>query len=375
MPDSISAAEDQMLEFKKLQQRLNHESIRHQFKKKVVGGLDEEDVTKYIEDIEKKFKMLEQNYRKAMDDTYILRSKLEEESEGKYLLEKKLSEAAAQINTHELEFREREMKYSLLEEQVREKEMKYSLLEEQLIELRSENEKLCQIEEENIQISELRKRLEEIEEAWESDKDLLGRTRTELESFKYKTGKVEEEITILKANNIELTNKVSAKDYKISEINKVCQDLKQELEIEKSCSEKLNMDLVIFKQKIISLENIINDKLAEIEEQRQYTESIERELSMEKARLLNYKVNGFKEELSEMYQKIEAMQRESDKSIQTSSNLYNQLTAQQNRADKAEKDMAEFMQLLSGAKDKFYNERNPISEQLANLVTSKKNEQ
>ena len=55
---TVIGVETDMNEFKKLQQRLNHEAIRHQFKKKVVGGLDEEDVTKYIEDLEGKIKEL-----------------------------------------------------------------------------------------------------------------------------------------------------------------------------------------------------------------------------------------------------------------------------------------------------------------------------
>ena len=44
-----------MIELKKLQQRLNHESLV-QFRTKLVGGLHEEDVTKYTEDLENKLK-------------------------------------------------------------------------------------------------------------------------------------------------------------------------------------------------------------------------------------------------------------------------------------------------------------------------------
>ena len=48
--------ETDMAELKKLQQRLNHESIKYQFRTKLVGGLHEEDVTRYIEDLENKLK-------------------------------------------------------------------------------------------------------------------------------------------------------------------------------------------------------------------------------------------------------------------------------------------------------------------------------
>ena len=172
----------------------------------------------------------------------------------------------------------------------------------------------------------------------------------------------------MEAKIVELENTIQAKDYKISEINRVCQDLKQQIDIERSCSDKLNMDLVIFKQKIISLEETVTEKLVELENQRRKREKAEQELSLEKARVINYRVNGYKEELSEMLSKLENLQEEVGQNLNNSTFLEQQLTIQQNRAEKAESDLATFMQILSGAKDKFYSERNPFGDQFKELV-------
>ena len=75
--------EADMNELKKLQQRLNHESIRYQFRTKLVGGLHEEDVTKYIEDLENKLKKIEQDNKKTSDDLNSLKTKLKKELEEK----------------------------------------------------------------------------------------------------------------------------------------------------------------------------------------------------------------------------------------------------------------------------------------------------
>lgn len=565
--NTTPSAETDMKEFKKLQQRLNHEAIRHQFKKKVVGGLDEEDVTKYIEDLEGKFKKLEQECKKATDETYALRIKLNKELEEKDSLLTNIDELKSDLNDYMVKYAQKDMAINILNEkftadsqalnneikqiqeeknqlshkldesrseleQIREYAIKFEnennilknridllekentqigllrndnarleeeqreltrqindysieieqlkdhvtkyinenvamkskltemeienlqlseqrndlikqindsratieelmdkstrlenenismksiieslekdneqipLLKEQIIkseeELRALNElliesdeemqhmkeymavfeneestlkaKIAELEEENLQIAELKESNVQMVEEIKAFEELLSQSSMEFEQLKEQTANIEIENKELAAKISELENVASSKDYKINEINRVCQDLKQQLEIEKSCSDKLNMDLVIFKQKIKSLEETINEKLAELEEQKLEKERIEQELSMEKSKLLSYKVNGFKEELSELYKKIENLQEEANQSLKSSSFLYQQLTIQQNRADKAESDLAAFMQILAGAKDKFYSERNPLGDQFKQLVETK----
>lgn len=423
--------ENNMEEFKKLQQRLNHESIRHQFKKKVVGGLDEGDVTKYIEDIEGKFKQLEQSYKKATDDIYVLRTKLTGELEEKYKLEENNKKIKQDLDTYIFECKQKDLTINSINEQynseneilksqvlqmteekielekrVDELNIKFeqiketaakseeerqslaqSLLEsesinekikEHTIQLESDNyiiqKKLSIIEEENYNVAEIEEENKKMTEEIKTFEELLNQSSVELEQLRLSSDEFGKENTAMKAKITELENKLSSKDYKINEINRVCTDLKQELEIEKSCSEKLNMDLVIFKQKIISLEGTINENLEELDMQKKSREKIEQELAVEKSKMLNYKVNGYKEELSDIFKKIEILEEEAGKNLQSSAYLYEQLAIQQSRAEKAESDLAAFVKLLSGAQDKFYSERNYLGDQFTQLVEIQKSE-
>lgn len=424
-----TSRETDMKEFKKLQKRLNHESIRHQFKKKVVGGLDEEDVTKYIEYIEGRLRQLEQNYKRATDNIYVLKNRVNAESEEKYRLEEDIRETKEELETYKFECGQKDSKINLLngqrtsenealkaqveqmtgtktelERQLGELSIKFrqtkesaqkseeerQSLEQLLLEAKSKNEQIKEhakaLENDNFIIKERLSVLEEDKNNFDAVKEendrmakdigefeeLLNQSDLELEQLRQDKDIFEKDNTLMKAKIIELENKVSAKDYKIDEVNRVCQDIKQELEIEKSCSEKLNMDLVIFKQKIISLEQTIGEKLEELEEQKISKERIEQELALEKSKLLGYRINGFKEELSDMYKKIEALEEEASQSIESNIYYHQQLEIQQKRADKAENDLVSFMKLLTGAKDKFYSERNPFGDQISQLVETEK---
>lgn len=375
--------EENMNELKKLKQRLNHESIRHQFRTKVVGGLNEEDVTKYIEDLEGKFKQLEKNYKKATDDIYIIRNKLNMELEEKYKLEEDIKEMEQELSVYKYECKQKDMTINSLSEQsnseneilksqarqfAQEKTEIERQLEQLNIKYEQSKEYVAKLEEENNGVAAIQEENRKMADEIEAFEELLNQSSIELEHLRMSAEESEKENTVMKAKIIDLENKLSAKDYKINEINRVCQDLKQELEIEKSCGEKLNMDLVIFKQKIVSLEETINEKLEELDEQTKSKEKIEQELAMEKSKVLSYRINGFKEEFEEMYKKIEKLEEEANESIQSSTYLQQQLAIHQNRADKAESDLASFIKLLSGAKDKFYNDRNPFGDQFTQLV-------
>lgn len=481
---TVIGVETDMNEFKKLQQRLNHEAIRHQFKKKVVGGLDEEDVTKYIEDLEGKLKRIEQQYKDATDETYSVKVILNKELEEKDKLLTNIDELKSELNDYiekciqkeilinslnegnksendllmneiqQISNERNELKRMLEEanseiKQLKECAVKFenenTLLRNEaesalaeLSDITAENNmlktKLANAEKDNEQIEQLRNELNKSQEELkslnelliESDKEMkemkefiaefeneentlkariseLTEENKQIESLQKLNSQMTEEIktfeellshaeveieqlresfentklenTNMEAKIVELENTISAKDYKINEINRVCQDLKQQLEIEKSCSDKLNMDLVIFKQKIISLEETITEKLVELEEQKKIAEKAQQELSVEKVRVLNYRVNGFKDEISEVLNVLENLQKEASENLNTSAFLHQQLTIQQNRADKAESDLQAFMQILAGAKDKFYSERNPFGDQIKQLVEIEPNKE
>jgi cell division septum initiation protein DivIVA len=72
-----------MDDFKKLQQRINHDSIQYQFRSKLIGGLNQDDVTEYIEFIESKFHKLEDENKRELEEIFSLRTKLSNEIEEK----------------------------------------------------------------------------------------------------------------------------------------------------------------------------------------------------------------------------------------------------------------------------------------------------
>lgn len=448
--------EADMNELKKLQQRLNHESIRYQFRTKLVGGLNEEDVTEYIEDLENKLKRLEQNNKKSSDEIYSLKTKLNTELELRDSLQIELDEAKQNLITAIVEFKQKQMDYKSLNEnynteneqlknEIRKAVGDKKTLENLITATNLEKEKIKQsasklkdeinnleiriseMTEENIQYNESKNENKQITEELKTVEKLLNQSKTENKQLKEISAKLENEnnqmkirmseltdeninIDILKnenkkmteeimayeellnqtsieydqiminANKFENENKllndkiseleksISAKDYKINEINGVCTKLKEQLEIEKSCSEKLNTDSVLLKQKINSLQQIINEKLKELDEQKKINDNAVLELNMEKNEVLNYKINGFKEEFGNIYEKMESLEYEAKQSSNLIAMLKQQLSVQNNRAEKAEEDLTKLIKLLSEVEDKFYSKRDIFGDEFIQQI-------
>lgn len=448
--------EADLSEFKKLQKRLNHESIKHQFRTKAFGGLHEEDVTKYIESLEETFKKLEQENKKSLDEIYTLRTRLNSELQEKDSLLNDLDETKQYLNSYIEKYNQKESDMNLLienndscnvlmkneiqqlkeekaelENLLNESRMEFNEIKEyvlnfddentilkaqlsdltlenaQIEELRNEilklkeekrnlNEavtasnieieqikqcstklendnilmqsKLKELSEENKQIAELKNEKDKMSEELKLFEELLNQSSLEFEQIKNNAEKLEIENTHIKDVLTELQKDISSKDIKLNEVNRICMDLKHQLDIEKSSNEKLNMDVAIFKQKITNLQDTINENLQELDEQKKINEKTELELNKERTTNLSYKINGFKEEFSEMYKKIDNLEYEANQYLKSSSILQKQLAKEQNRADKAENELATFMNMLSGVKDKFISGQNPYENEVAELA-------
>lgn len=444
--------ETDMAELKKLQQRLNHESIKYQFRTKLVGGLHEEDVTRYIEDLENKLKKFEQDNKKISDDLYSLKTKLNTELEHKNNMQIELDEAKQNLITAIVEFKQKQMDYKSMNEkysaeniqlkneiqqitgrlkeleklstetnydkdclidlenenkalktkiaEMTEEFMQYNgiknenkqLLEEleankklliqsraeceQLREISSklENEnnqikiKISELSDENQHIDILKNENKQMAEEIAAYEELLNQTSIEFDQFEVNANKLKNENILLKERITELEKSILEKDYRINEINNVCEKLEEELKIEKSNSEKLNSDSVILRQKISSLQQTINEKLKELEEQKRISEDAVLQLNMEKAEAFNYKINGFKEEFSSIYEKMEKLEYEAKQSAKLNGILKQQLSAQHSRAEKAEEDLAKIVRLLSEVGDKFYNKRDILGDEFIQLI-------
>ncbi|MBP7279831.1 MAG: hypothetical protein KBA11_10505 [Sedimentibacter sp.] len=458
--------ETDMIELKRLQQRLNHESIKYQFRTKLVGGLHEEDVTKYIEDLENKLKKLEQDSKKTSDEVYSLKTKLNTELENNHCIQTQLDEAKQNLITAIVEFKQKQMDYKSMNEkynteniqlknEIQQMAGKLTELEklstetkheeEYSVDLEDENNalktRISELTEENIQYNEIKNENKQLAEKFEAIEKLLIQSRTECEQLKEFSSKLENEnnrirteiselsdennhIDILKNENKQMTEEIMAyeellnqtsieyeqieinankfknenillnertseleksiheKNYKINEINDVCEKLEerleiekshskkleQQLEIEKSLSEKLNSDSAILRQKISSLQQTINEKLKELDEQKKTNEDALLELNLQKAESFNYKINGFKEEFSSIYEKMEGLEYEAKQSAKLNGILKQQLSVQHSRAEKAEDDLAKIIKLLSEVEDKFYNKRDILGDEFIQLI-------
>ena len=448
--------ETDMIELKKLQKRLNHESIRYQFRTKLVGGLNEEDVTKYIEDLENKLKKLEQDNKKTSDEVYSLKTKLNTELDNKQCIQIQLDEAKQNLITAIVEFKQKQMDYKSMNEKYNTENIqlkneiqqiagKLTELEKLSTETKNEKEysvdlqdennalktRIFEITEENIQyteeleaikkllnqsriecaqlketssklenensqikikISELSYEIIHIDNLKNENKqmaeeimayeELLNQTSIEFDQIEINSNKLKNENILLNERISELEKDIHEKDYRFNEINDVYEKLEEQLKIEKLrsenieeqlkteklCSEKLNSDSVILKQKINSLQQTINEKLKELEEQKRISEDAVLQLNVEKAEVFHYKINGFKEEFSSIYEKMESLEYEAKQSAKLNGILKQQLSVQHSRAEKAEDDLAKIIKLLSEVEDKFYNKRDILGDEFIQLI-------
>ena len=439
-----------MDELKDLQRRVNHESIKYQFRPKLIGGLNEEDVSQYIEHIEDKFRKLEQENKKYIDENYALKKKFEMQDEefrnlqgsmesGKHKLNFYITECKNKdiiINTlnetnsseniklqniivqmtedrEELEGLLTESKQQIsqlieysedLENNINNMKLKKSGLEEENLmnvqrlqneinqiakernELVSELDKtkkyaaslvgssnamkvrMSKLEEENIKTVRLQNEINQMAEKRIELETLLSNSVSEFDETKKYAAGLTESNNVMKAKIEDLEkNVLSGKTVK-DELNKVCQELKQQLEIEKAKSEKQSMFLEMSKQKITSLESTISATISELDEQRKISEKAEQELQLEKAKVSSNKLNGFKEELDSIYRKIEILEDEAEQHVNNINELQQHLSQEQSRANKAENNLATYTKLVYSLKEKLSNEQNMLETQLRHLL-------
>lgn len=415
---------DGMDDLKELQQRLNYESIKHQFRPKLIGGLNEDDVSQYIEYIEDKFHKLEQENKKYMDLNYNLKKQLEVQIEENMSLQENMDDAKQRINIYIAESKtkdalvktmsddfslekeafqneilkmkeDREELESMLSEAkitIEESEECKIRLEENIDRLKSrinilekENEKI-EVLMEDISIlteekaelekmlSEVSFKIDQVNEYEKRQQELeckLKDLEPELEQSREYTATLEESNMVMTAKLAELENKTKSMEDSNAQIDKLCHELKSQLESEKSKNEKQIMYLEMSKQKITSLEATVKESMTELEEQRKVTDRAEQELQLEKAKASSSKINGFKEELESIYRKIEILEDEAAQHVQNINELQQQLSLEQIRANKAENNLSAYSKLVSDFKDKFEKEQNMVEAQYRNFLNNR----
>lgn len=276
-----------MDDLKELQQRLNYESIKHQFRPKLIGGLNEDDVSQYIEYIEDKFHKLEQENKKYMDLNYNLKKQLEAQIEENMSLQENMDDAKQRINIFIAENKNKDAlvktmndNFSLEKEALQNEILKMkegreeleSMLSEARITISESEEYKARLEENNGQlkskITSLEKENEKIEILME-DISILTDEKAELEKMlsemstkinqvnEYEVrqkelesklndiepeliqsreyaAELEENSNVMAAKLTELENKTKSMEDSNAQIDKLCQELKNQLEAEKS---------------------------------------------------------------------------------------------------------------------------------------------
>ncbi|MEL7647871.1 MAG: hypothetical protein AAGU76_07240 [Sedimentibacter sp.] len=476
-----------MDELKDLQRRVNHESIKQQFRPKLIGGLNEEDVAQYIEHIEGQFRKLEQENKKYMDENFALKKKLEiqdeefrtiqdsvesskhklnfymcecknkdialktlteesiaeikklqeemqHESVERHRLEEQLSQSNMEMeqaksyaanldeNKRDVEARLAEMmeKNQLLEEHVSDLESERAVsaslkeeldrvadesrersrqLSESVLELSQLNDYASELEEnnraveaklasmveknqlleeyisemseENNDSANLKAELERMTDEGRERNKLLSESMLELSQVKDYASVLEETNNEMKIKLDEFENRMMFKEVECDKLIKACQELKEQVEQEIAKNEKQNMYLEMSKQKIFSLEATLSDNITELETLRAKSEKAEQELTLEKARVSSSIINSFKDELENIYKKIEFLESEAEQHVRSINELQQQMSAEQQRASKAESNASEYSKLVESMKQKLYSEQEMLEAQLKRMLEGK----
>ncbi|MFT9596519.1 hypothetical protein [Mesobacillus sp.] len=294
--------EERLLDLRK---KLNKESIHSSLRPKLIGGLNEKDVLKYIDVIENKYQHIEQEMKKSLYELVSARDRLQKELEA--------DKAAA--------LEEKQNMQASLDQTQKDLAVYAAKCEELEFTIQSLNDNnntlIDQLQTENSRLALERKELE----------SQLTASRQEIAELKEFTAEFEQRNQIL--------------ELKINE-------LREELERNPSGE---NQEYV---EKIKSLEETIEQYKAEIEEHRKTRARTEDELKLKKAQVTSCKITGFKDEVFNIYQQLEALTQEQ---VQINKELQEQLKFEQVRAEKAEQRVESLNIWIAQLKEKLYGEQ------------------
>ena len=295
--------EERLLDLRK---KLNKESIHSSLRPKLIGGLNEKDVLKYIDVIENKYQDIEQELKKSLYELVSARDRLLKELEA--------AKAAA--------VEEKENMQASLDQSQKDLAVYASKCEEMEFTIQSLNEN------NNSLINQL-----------QNDNSRLAMERQDLESRLTASRK---EIAELKEFSAEVEQKNQILELKIDELQ---EDLER----------KPTEDNEEYIKKIKSLEGTIEQYKIEIEEHRRTRTRAEDELKLKKAQVTNCKITGFKDEVFNIYQQLDALTQEQ---VQMNKELQEQLKFEQARAEKAEQRVEILNTWVAQLKEKLYGEQN-----------------
>lgn len=300
-----------------LRQKLTKEAIQSNCRSKIIGGLNEEDVKKYIANVEEKCRQIEDEMKPYINELLSLQKEFEiyknTTREEKKNLQESLEEAQNNLAFYMDKCKNLDTTLQSLHDQ--------------------DNSENAQLKIEKHKMEEERKEL----------KKLLGESRQEIEQIKINSAELKQENDVLKSK---------------------IDSLKKEISTQKD-KEDFNKDVEEYKKKIISLEETIEKNKREIEELSKINENTEKALKLEKTQLSNCKVNGFKDEIMNLHNKLESITEEQ---IQINTELQEQLNFEQERANTAEQQLAELNNWASELKNILFSKQNVFENQFTQIT-------
>lgn len=349
-----------------LQTKLNKDSIKYTFRKKLFGGLNQDDVIKYVTGIEDDFLKIEQKLRKDMSDLSDSRRSLVMEFENfkstsfqeKKSLEESLKESQIHLTsyTEELSQLNSELERINSNENSEMVQLKNGMSQMQDV-INQAFEKISMLENEILRMTEEKSNL----------MTTLSDAELEYQQLKGYVSEIEKQSNDDKIRINELENAPSAMMMDQEALDRMNDDFQVKIETEKSANKMLELSLISANEKMETLEANIAQILMRVEEQKELTAKAEQDLKLEKALVSSYKINGFKNEFANLYQQLDYL---SDEQVRTNSELQEKLELEKTRAAKAEQKMAELMCCVKALNEKLCNEQYLYNEQFSQMAKS-----
>jgi len=347
-----------------LQTKLNKDSIKYTFRKKLFGGLNQDDVIKYVTGIEDDFLKIEQKLRKDMSELSDSRRSLVMEFENfksttfqeKKNLEENLIESQNSLTSYmdELSNLNSELERMSNNENSEMVQLKNGMSQMQDV-INQAFEKISTLENEIIRMTEEKNELMKT----------ISNAELEVQQIKGFASEIEKESNNYKLRINELENAPSAIMMDQKELDRIQVDFETKIGAEKSANEILELSLISANEKIEALEGNIAEIMMKVEEQKVLTAKAEQELKLEKALVSSYKINGFKNEFANLYQQLDYL---SDEQVRTNSELQEKLEIEKTRASKAELKMAELMKCVKALNEKLSSEQYLFNEQFSQMA-------
>ncbi len=349
-----------------LQTKLNKDSIKYTFRKKLFGGLNQDDVIKYVTGIEDDFLKIEQKLRKDNSELSDSRRSLVMEFENfkstslqeKKALEESMKESQDNLTsyTEELNQLNAELERMSSSENSEMVQMKNGMSQMQDV-INQAFEKISMLENEIIRMTEEKNNL----------MMKLSDAELEVQELKGFAAEIEKESNNYKLRINELQNAPSAIMMDQEALDRVKADFQSKIGAEKSANETLELSLISANERIETLEASIAQIMMSVEEQKELTAKAEQDLKLEKALVSSYKINGFKNEFANLYQQLDYL---SDEQVRTNSELQEKLEIEKTRASRAEQKMAELMKCVKALNEKLCNEQYLFNEQFSQMAKS-----